>query len=160
MSTTTAVGETRGLSPHTVGYAVGVAGIVLGGLVAAGTAPLQLEKGSWLAAYLVLVAGVALCVLSRQDQLVGLPAAAGRTAWATPALWVIGNVLVVSGALTSTPLVTDLGGLSLCAALVLAALSTRGAPRVGRAWLLRAWYIALAVSIPIGLVLTHLRAAG
>lgn len=160
MSAVTVEGGRPALSPQTVGYAVGVAAIVLGGLVAAVASPLQFEKGSWLAAYLVLVAGVAQCVLSKQDQLVGLPTASGRLAWTTPSLWVVGNVLVVSGALLSAPFVTDLGGLLLCAALVLATLGTRGAPHVGRAWLLRAWYIALAVSIPVGLVLTHLRADG
>ena len=41
----------------------GAASIVLGGLVAAVTGPLELEHGSWAAAYLVLVSGVAQWVM-------------------------------------------------------------------------------------------------
>ena len=41
-----------------VAYVLGVCFVVVGGLVAAVTGPLELTRGSWLAAYLVLVCGV------------------------------------------------------------------------------------------------------
>jgi hypothetical protein len=47
---------------------VGASCVVLGGLVAAFTGPLQLTDGSWLAAYLVLVCGEA----QYRSMLVGL----------------------------------------------------------------------------------------
>ena len=158
-----------------VGYRIGVASIVVGGLVAAITGPLHLEKGSWLAAYLVLIGGVALCVLSRQHRYLRMAPASPRQAWVLLVLWISGNTLVIAGALASLALVTDAGGLALCAALALALWQTRGAAdsrgaagsrgapdsrgaRAGwRAWALRLWFLALVVSIPIGLTLTHLR---
>ena len=57
----------------------------------------------------------------------------------------------------SVPLITDAGGACLIAAIVLALIATRTAERRGRAIILRAAYIVLALSIPIGLTLTHLR---
>ena len=49
--------------PEVVLVDLGACGIVLGGLVAAVTGPLELEQGSWAAAYLVLVVGVAQVVV-------------------------------------------------------------------------------------------------
>ncbi len=44
---------------------VGTCCVVLGGFVAAVTGPLTLADGSWLAAYLVLVGGLAQCALGQ-----------------------------------------------------------------------------------------------
>lgn len=157
--------QRAGRRAETVGNAVGIAAIVVGGLVAAVTGPLQLAKGSWLAAYLVLICGVGQCLLARQDRLLGPSSAATRSGagrrstWITT-LWISGNALVISGALSALPLIADLGGAALGAALVLALIGTRGSPATTRAWLLRACFLALIISIPVGLVLTHLRAAG
>lgn len=140
-----------------VGYRIGAASIVVGGLVAAVTGPLHLEKGSWLAAYLVLIGGVALCVLSRQHRYLRMAPASPGQGWVLLVLWISGNTLVIAGALASLTLVTDAGGLALCAALALALWQTRGAPACWKVWALRLWYLALVVSIPIGLILTHLR---
>ncbi|HSU70692.1 MAG TPA: hypothetical protein VLI70_04490 [Micrococcaceae bacterium] len=141
-----------------VGYAAGVAFIVLGGLVAAAAGPFHFELGSWLAAYLVLVCGVAQCAISQQRRLLCAAPAPRTQRWVLLACWNAGNALVVAGALSSIPVVTDAGGLLLVAGLVLAAVGTRRAQRPLPAALLRAFYIVLVVSIPVGLVLSHLRA--
>lgn len=140
------------------GYAAGVGFIVLGGLVAAVTGPLHFERGSWLAAYLVLVCGVAQCVICRQRPVLGAVPLPMARQWMLFAGWNLGNALVVTGALLSSPVITDAGGLLLAAGLVLAATGTRRARRPVAALLLRAFYLVLLLSIPIGLVLTHLRA--
>ncbi|MCE5292393.1 MAG: hypothetical protein LLG14_24605, partial [Nocardiaceae bacterium] len=44
---------------------LGMSQVILGGLVAAVTRPLALTHGSWLAAYLVLVGGVAQYTMGR-----------------------------------------------------------------------------------------------
>lgn len=142
-----------------VGYGLALFFVVAGGLVAAVTGPLELEKGSWLAAYLVLIAGVALGVLCRQSRTLEAPHASPGREWAVIWLWLAGNALVVLGALTAMPILTDIGGVALVVVLVLALLATRAARRPALAWLLRAVYVALLVSIPIGLTLTHIRSA-
>jgi len=88
------------------GYTLGAALVVVGGLVAAVTSPLALAKGSWLAAFLVLVCGVV-----------------------------------------------------LLAVLVTSLVETRHSAASARTVLLRVALALLIVSIPIGLVLAHARAA-
>ena len=51
--------------------AAGSSCVVVGGLVAAATGPTGFEDGSWVAAYLVLVGGVAQIALGVGQQLVG-----------------------------------------------------------------------------------------
>jgi hypothetical protein len=145
-------------SPERVGYGAGVTFVVVGGLVAAVTGPLQLDRGSWLAAYLVLVCGVAQCVLSSQQHL--LATAPPARSWTWLVAWNSGNLLVVLGALTRVPLLADLGGVLLGCAVVVALARTRGAARRLRAVLFRVTYVVLLVSIPVGLTISHLRAAG
>jgi hypothetical protein len=142
------------------GFAFGAGFVVAGGLVAAITGPLALEKGSWLAAYLVLVCGVAQCALAVQDRaLTSTDASAGRLR--TRLLgWNAGNALVIVGVLAATPIVVDLGGILLLAVLIAAAVATRSRSAPGRVVLYRVGLGLLIVSIPIGLALAHLRAAG
>lgn len=145
--------------PARTGYGLALAFVVAGGLVAAVTGPLALAKGSWLAAYLVLITGVALGVLSQQARILEAPhASAGRES-AVIWFWLAGNALVVAGALAAMPILTDIGGIALLVVLVLALLATRSARRQALAWVLRAIYVILIVSIPIGLTLTHIRSA-
>ncbi len=140
-----------------LGYALGVAFVVAGGLTAAVTGPLDLTKGSWLAAYLVLVCGVAQCLLSRQADILGRTSPDRDHPWARPVAWNLGNLLVILGALASLPFVADVGGVVLLAGLILAASETRGATRHLHAVVVRVLYVLLGVSVPIGLTLTHLR---
>jgi len=145
-------------APRLIGMAIGAACVIAGGLVAAVSSPLHLEKGSWAAAYLVLVAGVAQIVLSQQQRLLRPAARRPRGEWAILVLWTAGNAAVITGSLLRSPLIVDAGGLALMAALALALVRTRGsrAPLLG--WALRVLYVIVLVSIPIGLFLAHVRA--
>lgn len=145
------------IGPERFGYGLGVGFIVLGGLIAAVTGPLHLERGSWLAAYLVLVCGVAQCLLAHQGRILATKPVPMDRITVLLALWNLGNVLTVVGSLVSVPLITDAGGACLIAAIVLALIATRTAARRGRAIILRAAYVVLALSIPVGLTLTHVR---
>lgn len=137
--------------------------VLLGGAVAAVTSPLGIEKGSWLAAYLVLVGGVPV-------YLVGQFIAhwsAGRGGWALLIGWNLGNAAVIVGSLLSLPLLVDVGGIVLliplvyllCIALqrkITVEDSSRAA--VIARWLLIAALVIMIFSIPVGLLLAHLRA--
>lgn len=140
-----------------VGYGLGVAFVVAGGLTAAVTGPFKLAKGSWLAAYLVLICGVAQCLLSRQAAMLGREPPDRDHPWVRPVAWNTGNGLVVLGALSSRPPVADADGILLIGGLVLAAIETRRATRPRRATIVRVVHGLLAVSAAIGLTLTHQR---
>ena len=140
-------------SPRRALLTLGALCVVLGGLVAAATGPLDWAKGSWAAAYLVLVVGVTQYVMGwmhrdRDDRDV--------PGWTQLAAWNVGSLLVIGGTLAATPLVVDLGSVLLVLALVLGALATRS--RSGGVVLAhRAMLLVLAVSIPVGIMLSHLR---
>jgi hypothetical protein len=145
---------------------LGYACIVAGGLVAAVTGPLQLQYGSWAAAYLVLVGGIAQLALGWVPGEVGRPEI-GRRAWIIVTGWNLGNALVIGGTLTALPLGVDVGSLLLVLALILAIIGLvrprGGAVGSPRGWrvLLRVAYlcllVVLAISIPVGILLTYLR---
>lgn len=138
--------------------------VLIGGAVAAVASPLGLEKGSWLSAYLVLVAGVPVYLTGQF-----IPHwIAGRGGWSLLAGWNLGNAAVVVGSLVSAPLLVDVGGVVLLIPLVYLlsiALQRKSAiygdatraASIGR-WLLIAALVILIVSVPIGLVLAHMRA--
>ena len=143
---------------------IGGAFVLLGGAVAAVASPLDIAKGSWLSAYLVLVAGVPV-------YLVGQFIAhwiVGRGGWALLVGWYLGNAAVVVGSLLSFPLLVDLGGIVLLVPLVImlwialqqgriaGSTRSRGA-EIGRL-LLMAALVVMIFSIPVGLVLAHIRA--
>ncbi|MGE3289607.1 MAG: hypothetical protein AB7J32_26400 [Pseudonocardia sp.] len=143
----------------------GACAIVLGGLVAAVTGPLGLVHGSWAAAYLVLVLGVAQYCMgrdrARRPQMRGR-----RPGWVQAGCWNVGGAAVIGGTVVAEPPVVDLGAVMLVVALVIALVSTlrpAGARRGGGrppAALDRTYRVLLAVlaaSIPVGLVLAHLR---
>lgn len=144
---------------------LGAGFVLLGGLVAAVTEPLELAKGSWLAAYLVLVCGVPHYLIGR----VVAQFQVERAGWVLLATWDLGNVAVVVGTLTAAPYIVDTGGLILLVPLLfLLWIVTRRKRGQGVAtgrreavwrWMLAVFIIALIVSIPVGLVLAHLRAA-
>lgn len=133
--------------------------IVGGGLVAAVTDPLDLAQGSWIAAYLVLVGGVAQVAMgwARTWRRADAPSAV----WARGQVvaWNVGNACVISGTLAGEPLLVDLGSLLLLVAIAIALHASR--PQGAAAWLVpwayRGLLIVLAVSIPVGIVLSHVR---
>lgn len=140
---------------------IGAAGVVAGGLVAAVTNPLKLEHGSWVAAYLVLVVGVAQIGLGiLQERLVAAPTSARMRA-SQLVTWNVGNAAVIGGTVAAAPFVVDAGGVLLVAALALFLAAQRGQPLPAgphrtAAWVFRGLVLLLLVSIPVGLTLAHL----
>lgn len=141
---------------------VGTVCVIAGGLVSAATAPSPSELGSWAAAYLVLVGGVAQIGLGAGPALFGARASQ-RTVLAEIVGWNLGNAAVIAGTLAGVGVVVDLGGAALLVVLVLLlrAVLTAGVAPAGRdRWLQRSYValvVLLIVSIPVGLVLERLR---
>lgn len=146
--------------PPALPFAVlGTVCIVAGGLVAAATAPAPSEHGSWAAAYLVLVGGIAQTALGAGQALLAPRAPARRAVAAELIGWNAGNGAVLAGTLTGLTRLADIGGVLLVAALVLVIRETRGASQ-RPAWplhLYRALVALLVVSIPVGLAIADLR---
>lgn len=140
-----------GIDAHTAG---GAALVVAGGLVAAVTGPLDLEKGSWLAAYLVLVGGVALIAIGIAQQKLPTPVP-------TPVLivqlsgWAVANFVVIVGALLGSSVTVNVGAVLLLLVLALTWWAGHSLIRLRSA--LAYAYLAiltiLIVSAPIGMVL-------
>lgn len=136
----------------------GSVAIIAGGLAAAVTGPTEWDHGSWAAAFLVLVTGVAQ---------IGLGAAQAHLAPVTPgigfaavecALWNAGCLAVIVGTLLSAPIAVSIGSALLVAALGMSTFAVRGTG--GRRLLLvlyRALLIVLLMSIPIGTTLAWTR---
>lgn len=151
-------GIQSGFSPKNFGLAIGGASVIAGGFVAALTEPLQLAKGSWAAAYLVLVMGVAQIILAEQRRLLLPDHREPRTDLAVLLIWTFGNFGVLIGSLQNSPITVDIGGVALALAVVGALWRTRGAKAVLLAWAFRLVLLVVLLSIPVGLVLAHLRA--
>lgn len=138
--------------------AAGVVGVVSGGLIAAASRPAGWERGSWVAALLVLVVGVGQSGLAVGQATFG--ANPTRRVMTCELLLVnLGAALVIVGTLLSSPLTATAGSLSVGVALVMFA---RGAVGSGeeRRWLRRAFIsllLLLTVSVPVGVALTWLR---
>lgn len=143
---------------------VGGAAIVLGGLVAAVTGPLQLTHGSWLAAFLVLVVGVAQIVLGAGAWLLPGRPPPRRAAWVSALTWTMASSGVVAGTLLSQFWLVALGCLGVLVALwrfdrrVATADATDG-QQGQTGWTLgyRALVWLLAISGLVGLVLSATR---
>jgi len=138
---------------------LGVICVVGGGLVAASTAPLQSERASWAAAYLVLVAGVAQIALGVGQALFAESPPARRIAAAQVAGWNVGNAAVIVGTLVQVPVIADIGAVLLFATLIRSLQAVRGRSGGRTARLYRGLLVVLVVSIPIGLVFARLRPA-
>lgn len=149
---------TAGVRQAAPAIVVGVVCIVGGGLVAAVTAPSPTEHGTWAAAYLVLVAGVSQVGLAVGQALLTTRTPAARTRVAELVTWNVGNAAVLTGTLTGTVWIVDLGGALLVAALALVVVAVHRHPvqELGRSQALarRAFQLLvllLLVSIPIGM---------
>lgn len=146
---------------HAVPFVLwGFVGIIGGGLLAAVTHPFGWEAhGSWAAAYLVLVVGVAQLGLGvGQAWLSDRPPRRGHVSGELVG-WNLGSALVVLGTLVARPWVVDLGGALLVVALALFVLAVRGRAGTPRWawWAYRVLALAVLVSVPVGLVLSALR---
>lgn len=140
-------------------FVAGGGSIVTGGLVAAVTGPTEWTHGSWVAAFLVLVAGAAQ---------IGIGASQAHLAAATPSLrftalecvsWNAGCAMVVAGTLLASPVTVTAGSTLLVATLAMSAVAVRPSRRERSALVLlyRAMLAVLLVSIPIGVALAWSR---
>lgn len=133
--------------------------IVAGGLVAAVTGPTDFDKGSWLAAYLVLVGGVSLLVLGIGQATFARQLPTRLVITTELATWTMSMMAVIAGTLSESVYTTILGGTLLLQALLNFIAAVRDPSGIGGrlVWLYRAMIAILVVSIPIGLLLAWQR---
>jgi hypothetical protein len=133
--------------------------VVAGGLVAAVSGPTSFERGSWLAAYLVLVGGVAQIVLGAGQAWLADRVPPDRSTRFEAWSWNAGVATVVIGTLASMPVLTSLGGLASAAALWLFLAGVRTVRPASRvvALLYRGVAAIVLVSIPVGIALAWTR---
>lgn len=124
--------------------------IVAGGLVATVNSAAPFGNGSWAAAYLVLVGGVAQLALA-----LGRRAGGRRLARAELALWNAGNAGVLGGVLADLPGLVLAASAMLLIGLACFALEARGGGlrRRGRILLYDALIAFLATSVAVGAAL-------
>ena len=134
---------------------VGALMIVAGGLVAAVNSAAPFAHGSWLAAYLVLVAGVSQLVLAGGRLVLPAPDRSARLGHAQLGLWNAGTAAVAVGVFTNLDAVVLVGSAVVLAALGCFALGGgHGRPGArGRLILYRLVIGALAISVLVGSVL-------
>jgi hypothetical protein len=139
---------------------LGAAWVIAGGLVAAVTGPLNLEHGSWAAAFCVLVGGVAQYTIGVVQPALTPREPSRRFIAAEATAWNAGAIAVVIGTVAGMPFVVHVGGLLIIVALVLMVRMTRGAKAgpVWAVWTYRILLVVILVSVPIGLTLAHVRA--
>ncbi len=141
--------------------ATGAAAIVAGGLVAAVSGPFGLDNGSWLAAYLVLVAGVAQIVLGCGQAAIAAAEPPRRLVVAQFLAWNLAAAAVVLGTFLAVPPLTSAGGamtVLTLAMLLRGTLPARdGARALAAAY--RSLVLVVLVSTPIGLLLAWIRRA-
>jgi hypothetical protein len=139
---------------------IGAACIVAGGIVAALSRPTDLELGPWLAAFLVLVGGVAQIALGAGQAWLAVVPPARRRVVIEVATWNLGVALTIIGGVASLPVVTTLGGVAVLSTLALFLLAVRGDGSIAHS-LLRTLYVSVTavvlVSTPIGLALAWIR---
>ncbi|MFN8038855.1 MAG: hypothetical protein U0Q07_06550 [Acidimicrobiales bacterium] len=132
---------------------------VVGGLVAAVTRPTGFVLGSWTAAFLVLVGGVAQIALGVGQAWLAEQPPAVRPVRIEVMCWNIGVAATITGTLAAMPTLTTVAGFALVPALALFIATTKAPRSVRRS--ARVIYRALAgivlVSIPIGLALAWAR---
>jgi hypothetical protein len=134
---------------------------VAGGLVAAVARPLDLELGSWLAAFLVLVGGVAQIALGAGQAWLCDERPPRRQRDREAVGWNVGVAATVAGSLAAVPVLTSVGGVTMAVALVLFLHGTRASDS-GPRWALvsyRAVLVVVLVSTPVGLALAWARHA-
>ncbi len=139
---------------------VGCVGVVAGGLVAAVTHPTGFELGSWTAAFLVLVVGVAQICLGAGQAWLAAEMPSCRTTRLQFLSWNLGAALTVVGTLVASPAITSTGGVVTVGALAGFLFGVRHIdPRPPR-WagsLYRGLAGFVLASVPVGLLLSWLR---
>jgi hypothetical protein len=143
--------------PVLVPLLFGCAGVVAGGFVAAATAPVPSEKGSWAAAYLVLVVGVAQLGLVAGVAWLADRTPSSRLIGAEFLSWNLGNAAVLAGTLLDVQPAVALGGALIVLALLAALAAVRPAGPSRMLWVYRTLLVIVLVSVPIGVVLGQVR---
>lgn len=138
---------------------VGFIAITAGGLVAAVTGPTGFADGSWVAAYLVLVAGVAQVGLGVGQALLAAVVPSGRRRGWQLVVYNVANAAVIGGTLIESVAVVVAGAVMLFAALILflAAVRRRSGTHPWYLAIYRVLLAILGVSIPVGVALSVLR---
>jgi hypothetical protein len=138
---------------------IGSALTIAGGLVAAVTGPTGFAHGSWLAAYLVLVGGVAQIGLGLGQAGLAKEPPSQTTTVVELATWNVGIAAVIVGTLVGTPAVTSLGAIASVGAIAIFLAGTRntrlGYPRLSM--LYRGVSVIVLVSSPVGIALAWIR---
>jgi hypothetical protein len=138
---------------------IGSAAIIAGGVVAAVSRPTGFELGSWLAAFLVLVGGVAQIVLGVGQAWIAHQRPRARDVRAEVVWWNLGLGATVLGSLAAVPIATTVGGAAIVVALCLFLRGVRGGGSAA-GWTVptyRAMVVVVVVSVPIGIALAWLR---
>ncbi len=135
--------------------------IIGGGIVAAVSRPTDFVAGSWVAAYLVLVGGVAQILLGVGQAALTTQPVRDSTAAAEAVLWNVGVIATIGGTLASAPALTTIGGLATAAALLafLVAVRRQGDREIRLALAFQALVTVVLLSVPIGLTLAWTRHA-
>ncbi len=136
---------------------VGITAIVAGGLVAAASRPMNFGAGPWVAAYLVLVVGVAQIALGAGQAWLTSEAPSARWKRAELITWNLGAATTIVGTLVGGPILTSVGGIATLWALILFLRGVR--PAGPDLWwvLYRGLAGFLAVSVLVGLALAWTR---
>jgi hypothetical protein len=141
-------------------FTAGGASVVAGGMASAVAGPTHWSHGSWVAAFLVLVAGVAqFAIGAGQAHLAQRPPSI-RFVRAQCLTWNTGCALVIAGTLVSSPVTVSAGSAPMVAAIVMAVVALRGGPRGQRSADLLGYRLLLLVvlaSTPIGIALAWAR---
>lgn len=138
---------------------VGTIGVVAGGVVAAFTGPAGWERGSWAAAYLVLVVGVAQVGMGAGQAILASHAPKWARLGLECVLWNGASGAVIVGALIEVPYLVGIAGVALLGAVGLFASAPRTTSRRYR-WAARGYrfvLIVLTVSTPIGIAMSWSR---
>ena len=127
--------------------------------MAAVTRPTGFAHGSWLAAYLVLVAGVAQIALGVGQAWLAGEAPGRADVTIELVAWNGSVVATIVGTLAAAPLVTTIGGIALVVALLrfLAGVRTAGGSSNTSLVLYRIVLTIVLVSTPVGLALAWIR---
>jgi len=132
---------------------LGAAGVLIiaGGLISAVNSAAPFAHGSWLAAYLVLVGGVAQALLGIGRAGVPATRASARRRRRELVLWNSATLVVALGVLVDAPAIVALGSVALLAALASFATAPGGSRRRRLAY--RGLILALAASTLVGCAL-------
>lgn len=139
-------------------FALASLGIIGGGLLSAVTAHSPTQSASWASAYLVLVVGVASGGLGYGRLMLAAQPATPLRIWVEFLTWAVGNAGVLVGTLTAPAGWVEVGSALMVYSLVSVVLGIRGGPARGVIrWLFITLVTVVAVSIPVGVLLSHLR---